>query len=80
MKSRTGITLISIVITIIIALILIGVIFTVFGPQGLFAQAREARLQTSIAQAKEKIEVEILAVQAKNGRNSNPAKFKRRTE
>ena len=60
-KSNEGITLIALVITIIVLLILAGVsIAMLTGPNGLLTQADEARTETDMARAREKIQLEVL--------------------
>ncbi len=66
-KSTKGITLISLVITIIILLILAGVtIATLTGDNGLIKRAQDAKIATEIADIKEQIQTEILGKQAEN--------------
>ena len=64
-KSTKGITLISLVVTIIILLILAGVtIATLMGDNGLINKAKDAKIKTEIASIKERIQLEIFAEQA----------------
>ena len=66
-KSTKGITLISLVVTIIILLILAGVtIATLMGDNGLITRANDAKIATEIADIKEQIQTEILGKQAGN--------------
>ena len=59
-----AITLIALVITIIVLIILAGVAINLaFGQNGLVARAKMARGEYSTAEAKEKLEQEILNVQ-----------------
>lgn len=59
-KSTKGITLISLVVTIIILLILAGVtIATLMGDNGLINKAKDAKIKTEIASIKEEIQTEI---------------------
>lgn len=53
-----GITLVALVVTIVVLLILAGItIVYVFGDNGVFKRASDAKLQTEIAKAREKIEM-----------------------
>lgn len=59
-----GITLISLVITIVVLIILVGVTINLtIGENGLFVKAKEARRLQMTSEAKEKIGTEILAAQ-----------------
>lgn len=69
-KSTKGITLISLVVTIIILLILVGVtIATLMGDNGLINRANDAKIATEIASIKEEIQTDILSEQAGNNGN-----------
>ncbi len=69
-KSTKGITLISLVVTIIILLILAGVsIATLTGENGILTKASTAKIETEIASIKEEIQTEILGEQAGNNGN-----------
>ena len=69
-KGTKGITLISLVVTIIILLILAGVtIATLMGNNGLINKASNAKTQTEIASIKEEIQTDILGKQAENEGN-----------
>ena len=69
-KSTKGITLISLVVTIIILLILAGVtIATLVGDNGLINRAKEAKIKTEIASIIEQIQTDILGKQAENEGN-----------
>ncbi len=69
-KSTKGITLISLVITIIILLILARVtIATLMGDNGLINKANDAKIATEIASIKEEIQTDILGKQAQNEGN-----------
>lgn len=71
MKKNKGITIIALVITIIVLLILAGVsIATLFGSNGIISQANRAKLATEVANAKEKLEVEVLGCYETNGKLS----------
>ena len=60
-NSTKGITLITLVVTIIVLLILAGVsIAALSGPNGLVKRANEAKTETGKAGAEEKVEVEVL--------------------
>lgn len=64
-KETKGITLISLVITIIVLLLLAGVtIATLTGENGILTRASKAKTETEIASIKEEIQTEILGVQA----------------
>ena len=59
-KGESGITLIALVITIIVLLILAGVsIATLTGSNGLLTRANEAKMATTEAGAKEKVQIEV---------------------
>ena len=63
-QENKAITLIALVITIIVLIILAGVAINLaFGQNGLFTRAKTAREEYSTAEAKEKLEQEILNVQ-----------------
>ena len=69
-KSTKGITLISLVVTIIILLILAGVtIATLNGDNGLINKAKDAKIKTEIASIKEEIQTNILGKQAESNGN-----------
>ena len=69
-KSTKGITLISLVVTIIILLILAGVtIATLMGDNGLINKAKDAKIKTEIAGIKEEIQTDILGKQVENNGN-----------
>lgn len=55
-----GITLVSLIITVIILLILAGVGIGVFGENGLLDKAREAKLQAEIDNEKEIVETSVV--------------------
>ena len=61
MKNQKGITLISLVITIVVLIILAGVAINMtLGENGIFTKAQEAKKMQEIATAKEQIGLEIL--------------------
>ena len=63
-KDAGGITLIALVVTIIVLIILAGItISRTVGDNGIFTKAKEAKKMQVIAEAKEKIGVEILDAQ-----------------
>ena len=65
-KNNKGITLIALVITIVILIILAGVAINLtLGENGILKKAENAREEYKMAQAKEKLELEILEVQTK---------------
>ena len=65
LKKEKGITLIALVITIIVLLILAGItVATLTGENGLLSKANSAAENTKIANAKEKLETELLSIQA----------------
>ena len=79
-KKQKGITLISVVITIIVLLILAGVgIATLTGDNGILAQATQAKDSSNAAGVKEKVEVEALRCIDKRG-NFNKGTFKTNVE
>ena len=58
LREKNGITLISLVITIVVLLILAGVsIATLTGPNGLITKADYAKLKTEVAQMQEELEL-----------------------
>lgn len=65
MRAKKGITLIALIITIIVLLILAGITisFTI-GERGIFQLAQQANLQTKQQQAREKLELVLLDLQA----------------
>ena len=65
MKSKKGITLISLVITIIVLLILAGISITaITGNNGVVTKATDAKKETDLAEAREELEQAIGAAQA----------------
>ena len=61
LKERNGITLIALVITIIVLLILAGVsIAMLTGQNGILTQANNAKNETELASAKEKVELAVI--------------------
>ena len=69
-KSTKGITLISLVVTIIILLILAGVTIAILmGDNGLINKTKDAKIKTEIAGIKEEIQTDILGKQAENNGN-----------
>ena len=64
MRKQRGITLISLVITIVVLIILAGVAINMtLGENGIFRKAQEAKRMQAIATAKEQIGTEILSAQ-----------------
>lgn len=64
LKSLKGITLVSLIVTIIILLILSGIaIATLMGENGLFAKVKLSKEKYSISEAKEKLELAISTLQ-----------------
>ncbi len=71
-KENKGITLIALVITIIVLLILAGIsIATLAGENGLLTKADTAKTETSIASAKEKVQVAVMGSYDENGEIHN---------
>lgn len=69
-KNTKGITLISLVVTIIILLILAGIsIAALTGNNGLINRAKDAKAKTEIASIKEEIQTDILEKQTENEGN-----------
>ena len=67
LKEMKGVTLIALVITIIVLLILAGVsIAMLTGDNGLLTKAENAKVQTEIAEIKERVKTDILGEQAGN--------------
>lgn len=65
LKSAYGITLITLVITIILLLILAGIIINLsLGENGIFNKAKYAKIEYEKAKIKEELELEIVDVQA----------------
>ena len=82
MKDQKGITLVALIITIIVMLILVAVTISVALNGGLFTTAREAALETKVAEVKEAMalaKAEALASYYKNlgtnGSTLNGAQF-----
>ena len=64
-KEKKGITLVALVITVIILLILAGVaIGTLGGENGLIMRTQQAKRETRYKEAKEKINIELMGIQA----------------
>ena len=64
MKSKKGITLIALVITIIILIILAGISIAILGGEdGLIAKAKEAGQKQKVAEIKEKLGLEFMAAE-----------------
>ena len=73
MKSKKGITLVALVITIIVLLILAGVsISLVVGDNGVLTQASTASEKSAVAQAEEAVEQAIAGLQGKFSTNVWP--------
>ena len=66
MKQSKGITLISLVITIIILLILAGISISVLTNQGLFGKVNQAKIESEIGNIKERIKLDIYQKQISN--------------
>ena len=70
-NKEKGITLVALVVTIVVLLILAGITLTyVLGDNNIFKQATDAKLQTEIAKAREKIEVVLTTVQVEKRTNT----------
>ena len=68
-KSRNGITLIALVITIIVLLILAGISISMLaGDNGILQRATDAKTNTEKANEKEQIQMEVLGSLNKNGK------------
>ena len=77
LKSRKGITLIALVITIIVLLILAGVtIATLTGKNGILTRASDAKEETIIAQEKEQIALAQSSSILENGQNFTTSEFR----
>ncbi len=77
MKEK-GITLIALIITIIILLILASVAIAILtGNNGLLERVEDAKIQTEIAEIKERIKIDILGEQAGNEGNISNATLKK---
>lgn len=63
MKNNKGITLIALVITIIVLLILVGVVIGFVMPGGIIDKAQESTKAYKLAEVKEKIAMELAALQ-----------------
>ena len=71
LKERKGITLIALVITIIVLLILAGVsIAMLTGQNGILTQANNAKDETEQANAKEKVELAVIATMSQSKRGT----------
>ncbi len=72
----TGITLVALVVTIVVLLILAGItIVYVFGDNGVFGQASEAKLKTDIANWQERLEMAKSPVFIEGLGTFNPDKY-----
>ncbi len=70
-RKNNGITLITLVITIVVLIILAGIsINLVLGENGLFTKAKDAAKNMEIASLKEKISTELLTLQTENIENN----------
>lgn len=70
LKSKSAVTLIALVVTIIILLILAGVtIATLTGDNGIISQTQNAKEQTEIAEEKEQMNLAIIKIESKNEEN-----------
>ena len=57
-KRENGITLVALVVTIVVLLILAGITITyVFGDNGVFGQASDAKVKTEIAKIEERAQM-----------------------
>ena len=66
-KSKKGITLVALVITIIILLILAGIsIASLNGKEGILTKAKKTKTISEIADIKEQIQTDIIAKQMEN--------------
>ena len=71
-NKQKGITLISLVVTIIVLIILAGVsISMLVGDNGIITQAQNAKRETEEAQAREKLELALIDLQTEKYMNSN---------
>ena len=75
-QSKSGITLIALIITIIVMLILVGVTVTVAINGGLFEKAKEAAKGTTMARVKEQIQIDIIEKQLENNGNISEESLK----
>lgn len=67
-----GITLITLVITIIVLLILAGVSFVILtGENGILTQAQRAKNETEIAEERGKLELSVYGTKLKEGYEKN---------
>ena len=74
LKTKNGITLIALVITIIVLLILAGVtIATLMGDNGILTKANDAKKQTEIAEVKERAQLDIASWVADKMQNGETA-------
>ncbi len=72
MKKTRGITLVALVVTIVVLLILVGITINyTLGDNGIFKQATNAKEQTEIAVAREKLEM-VLNTNAAIQKHTNP--------
>ena len=71
-NKQKGITLISLVVTIIVLIILAGVsISMLVGDNGIITQAQNAKRETEEAQAREKLDLALIELQTEKYMNSN---------
>ena len=81
MKTKNGITLIALIITIIVMLILVGVTVTVAINGGLFEKTKEGAKETTIERAKEQITADIATkIADKKGEKITKNDFKKIVE
>ena len=74
-KSKQGITLIALVVTIVVLLILAGVTITVlFGENGMLKTAQNSSLQTKLAELEEKANIAYADFNTKKYAEGNPSK------
>ena len=72
MEKNTGITMISLVVTIIVLIILAGVSMSmIVGDNGIITQAQNAKKKTEEAQAREKLDIALMELQTEKYMNAN---------
>lgn len=71
LKRNEAITLVALVVTIVVLLILAGITITyIMGDNSIFKKAQDAKFQTEIAKAREKLEIVLTTVQIEKRTNS----------
>ena len=77
-RIESGITLIALVVTIVVLLILAGAsIAMLIGENGIITKSKYSKIETQIAEVKEKVKTDILGQRSENnGQNITKQQFK----